>query len=414
MRLDGFRFARNNYKSNLPCGFSLESVLALQALLKLCRMNRAFNRRKDKPTMHTPEALVRSHVVYNAKFLGITEVEQPKGTDMVRVAVRKLKFQRHIKKSEGQKTPKAELQISIYGVKILDPKTKEMQHNCQLHRMSFCADDKTDKRIFTFICTEPETKKHLCYVFDSEKCAEEITLAIGQAFDLAYKKFLESGGKDVETRKQIGNLQKRIQDLEMENSKLKKKLKELEDQLMDSRCSPHLHVNVSNEPYILQKPSALSWCGDDVTSLSSLEISSVTLTPVSSPDSSQSASLLTPPPAKPTHSQPTSGYIVPRPRAGSIQARAPSTDIFDMVPFTPESPITRRLNCNGLSSPYLSPKKDRDIDLFGAEPFDPFICGPAVFTPDIQSKLDEMQEGFQMGLTLEGTVFSLDQVDSRC
>ncbi|XP_058634151.1 PTB domain-containing engulfment adapter protein 1 isoform X3 [Onychostoma macrolepis] len=363
-------------------------------------MNRAFNRRKDKPTMHTPEALVRSHVVYNAKFLGITEVEQPKGTDMVRVAVRKLKFQRHIKKSEGQKTPKVELQISIYGVKILDPKTKEMQHNCQLHRMSFCADDKTDKRIFTFICTEPETKKHLCYVFDSEKCAEEITLAIGQAFDLAYKKFLESGGKDVETRKQIGNLQKRIQDLEMENSKLKKKLKELEDQLMDSRCSP--------------KPSALSWCGDDVTSLSSLEISSVTLTPVSSPDSSQSASLLTPPPAKPTHSQPTSGYIVPRPRAGSIQARAPSTDIFDMVPFTPESPITRRLNCNGISSPYLPPKKDRDIDLFGAEPFDPFICGPAVFTPDIQSKLDEMQEGFQMGLTLEGTVFTLDQVDSRC
>ncbi|XP_056315580.1 PTB domain-containing engulfment adapter protein 1 isoform X1 [Danio aesculapii] len=337
MRLDGLRVEGNNYKINLPCGLPLQSVLSLQALLKLSRMNRAFNRRKDKPSMHTPEALVKSHVVYNAKFLGITEVDQPKGTDMVRVAVRKLKFQRHIKKSEGHKTPKVELQISIYGVKILDPKSKEMLHNCQLHRMSFCADDKTDKRIFTFICTEPETKKHLCYVFDSEKCAEEITLAIGQAFDLAYKKFLESGGKDVETRKQIGNLQKRIQDLEMENSKLKKKLKELEDQLTDPRCSP----------------------------------------------------------------------------TGSIQARAPSTDIFDMVPFTPESPITRRLNFNGFSSPYLAPK-DTDIDLFGAEPFDPFICGPTVFTPDMQSKLDEMQEGFQMGLTLEGTVFSLEPVDSRC
>lgn len=33
-------------------------------------------------------------------------------------------FQRHIKKSEGEKIPKVELQISIYGVKILDPKTK--------------------------------------------------------------------------------------------------------------------------------------------------------------------------------------------------------------------------------------------------------------------------------------------------
>lgn len=35
-------------------------------------------------------------------------------------------------------------------------------------------------------------------------------MTIGQAFDLAYKKFLESGGKDVETRKQIGGLQKRV------------------------------------------------------------------------------------------------------------------------------------------------------------------------------------------------------------
>lgn len=45
-----------------------------------------------------------------------------------------------------------------------------MQHNCQLHRISFCADDKTDKRIFTFICKDSESNKHLCYVFDSEKC----------------------------------------------------------------------------------------------------------------------------------------------------------------------------------------------------------------------------------------------------
>ncbi|KAL7991571.1 hypothetical protein Chor_015827 [Crotalus horridus] len=191
------------------------------------------------------------------QFLGSTEVEQPKGTEVVRDAVRKLKgsekffpllgssdvslrergvnfsdsFARHIKKSEGQKTPKVELQISIYGVKILDPKTKEVQHNCQLHRISFCADDKTDKRIFTFICKDSESNKHLCYVFDSEKCAEEITLTIGQAFDLAYRKFLESGGKDVETRKQIAGLQKRINELETENLELKNKVQDLENQL---------------------------------------------------------------------------------------------------------------------------------------------------------------------------------------
>lgn len=302
-------------------------------------MNRAFNRKKDKSWMHTPEALAKHYIAYNAKFLGNTEVEAPKGTEVVKDAVRKLKFQRHIKKSEGQKIPKVELQISIYGVKILDPKTKDVQHNCQLHRISFCADDKTDKRIFTFICKDSESNKHLCYVFDSEKCAEEITLTIGQAFDLAYKKFLESGGKDVETRKQIGTLQKRIQELETENSELKKQLQELEEQLMIAHVPP----------------------------------------------------------------------------AGSISMKPQSTDIFDMVPFSPVTPLVPTPASNGCPPPpptTLPP--DISKDLFGAEPFDPFTCGAADFPPDIQSKLDEMQEGFKMGLTLEGTVFSLDPLDSRC
>uniref|UniRef100_A0ABK0LSN6 GULP PTB domain containing engulfment adaptor 1 n=1 Tax=Rattus norvegicus TaxID=10116 RepID=A0ABK0LSN6_RAT len=274
-------------------------------------------------------------------FLGSTEVEQPKGTEVVRDAVRKLKFARHIKKSEGQKIPKVELQISIYGVKILEPKTKEVQHNCQLHRISFCADDKTDKRIFTFICKDSESNKHLCFVFDSEKCAEEITLTIGQAFDLAYRKFLESGGKDVETRKQIAGMQKRIQDLETENMELKNKVQDLENRLRTTQ--------VSSTP------------------------------------------------------------------AGGVTVTSPSTDIFDMIPFSPISHPSPTSAGNGTQLPPI-PSRSSEIkrDLFGAEPFDPFNCGAGDFPPDIQSKLDEMQEGFKMGLTLEGTVFCLDPLDSRC
>ncbi|XP_077393244.1 PTB domain-containing engulfment adapter protein 1-like isoform X6 [Festucalex cinctus] len=282
-------------------------------------MNRAFNRKKEKSWMHTPEALAKHYIAYNAKFLGNTEVEAPKGTEVVKDAVRKLKFQRHIKKSEGQKTPKVELQISIYGVKILDLKTKDVQHNCQLHRISFCADDKTDKRIFTFICKDSESNKHLCYVFDSEKCAEEITLTIGQAFDLAYKKFLESGGKDVETRKQIGSLQKRIQELETENCELKQQLQDLEQQLMIA------HV----------------------------------------------------------------------PLAGSVSMQPQSTDIFDMVPFSPGGNVLGPTQAsNGCPIPPTSLAPNLGKDLFGAEPFDPFTCGSADFPPDIQSKLDEMQVNF--------------------
>ncbi|XP_062302436.1 PTB domain-containing engulfment adapter protein 1 isoform X1 [Osmerus eperlanus] len=356
-------------------------------------MNRAFNRRKDKTVMPSPESLVNSHITYNAKFLGVTEVAQPKGTDIVRVAVRKLKFQKHIRKSEGHKTPKVELQISIYGVKLLDPKTKDIQHNCQLHRISFCADDKTDKRIVTYICTEPESKKHLCYVFDSDKCAEEITVTIGRAFELAYRKFLESGGKDVETRKQIGSLQKRIQDLETENFKLKKRLKDLEEHLIDS---PHLHLTSVSKPNMLQRTSSMFWCGS-LTSISCLEMSSVSLTPASSPESSISTGLLTPPPSKPALLQKLqSGCCVPRPRAGSIQSDVLPTDVFDMVPFSSASPVAK-YSMNGTSPPPVPPTpppvalQERDIDVFGAPPFNPFICNTTDFPPHVQSKLDEMQ-----------------------
>uniref|UniRef100_A0A3Q3JXX4 PTB domain-containing engulfment adapter protein 1 n=1 Tax=Monopterus albus TaxID=43700 RepID=A0A3Q3JXX4_MONAL len=256
------------------------------------------NRAKYKSWMHTPDALAKHYIAYNAKFLGNTEVEAPKGTEVVKDAVRKLKFQRHIKKSEGQKIPKVELQISIYGVKILDPKTKDVQHNCQLHRISFCADDKTDKRIFTFICKDSESNKHLCYNY----CI----------------------CKDVETRKQIGSLQKRIQELEAENSELKKQLQDLEEQLMMAHVPP----------------------------------------------------------------------------AGSISMKPQSTDIFDMVPFSPVTPLVPTLASNGCPPPPPTTLPPDDIT--------------ADFPPDIQSKLDEMQEGFKMGLTLEGTVFSLDPLDNRC
>ncbi|XP_033612243.1 PTB domain-containing engulfment adapter protein 1 isoform X9 [Fukomys damarensis] len=316
-------------------------------------MNRAFSRKKDKTWMHTPEALSKHYIPYNAKFLGSTEVEQPKGTEVVRDAVRKLKFARHIKKSEGQKIPKVELQISIYGVKILEPKTK----------------------------------------------AEEITLTIGQAFDLAYRKFLESGGKDVETRKQIAGLQKRssrssrfwIQDLETENMELKNKVQDLENQLRITQVStsPPQHRISAHEPHGFPRCSSSLW-RSSADSPPSLNVSSISVTPITSPDSR--LRLLIPPPSKNGLPKPVSKKSIPRPHAGSVAPRSPSTDVFDMIPFSPVSDQCSVPTRNGTQPPPV-PSRSTEIkrDLFGAEPFDPFNCGAGDFPPDIQSKLDEMQ-----------------------
>ena len=38
-----------------------------------------------------------------------------------------------------------------------------------LHRVSYCADDHSEKKIFAFIAKDQETKKHNCFVFICEK-----------------------------------------------------------------------------------------------------------------------------------------------------------------------------------------------------------------------------------------------------
>ena len=87
---------------------------------------------------------------------------------------------------------------------------QDIRHQYPLHRISYCADDKSDKRMFTFIAKSADGKSHHCYVFDSEKSAEEITLTIGQAFDLAYKRFLETAGRDIDMKKQLLLSQKKV------------------------------------------------------------------------------------------------------------------------------------------------------------------------------------------------------------
>jgi len=52
-------------------------------------------------------------------------------------------------------------------------------------------------------------------------------LTIGQAFELAYKRFLDISGKEMETKKRMMTQQKRIEILEKENAELKRRLKDV-------------------------------------------------------------------------------------------------------------------------------------------------------------------------------------------
>jgi hypothetical protein len=96
-----------------------------------------------------------------------------------------------------------------------------------LHRISYCADDMNEKKFFSFIAKEDDAERHTCYVFVSDKLAGEITLTIGQAFDLAYRRFRETSGKDLEVQRRAMILQQKIKRLEYENNVYRQRLQDI-------------------------------------------------------------------------------------------------------------------------------------------------------------------------------------------
>lgn len=185
-------------------------------------------KRKSKKWIHPPGAMLKGCVIYTIRFLGVTEVEKPKGNEVVREAIKRLKFSAHVKLSEGLKPPKVDLGISCQFLRIQEAKTKLTMHQISLKRISYCADDKQDKRIFAFIAKDQQKDAHSCYVFDTEKLAEEITLSVGQAFDLAYKQFAAAAGQSLTNKKKLMEMEKKVKSSEDEKDVLRRRIAELE------------------------------------------------------------------------------------------------------------------------------------------------------------------------------------------
>ncbi|KAK4315349.1 hypothetical protein Pmani_013440 [Petrolisthes manimaculis] len=400
----------------------------------------------NKNWLHPPEALQKGHIAYLVKFLGSTEVDQPKGIEVVKEGIRKLKFTQQLKKAEGSKTPKVELTVSIDGVAIHEPKTKKNLHQYPLHRISYCADDKAEKRFFSFIAKEADSDKHTCFVFVSDKLAEEITLTIGQAFDLAYRRFVETSGREVEMRRQLLLLQKQVEGLQDENHTLKTRITQLatlknrpdvEDYMRDNNISDLLTLNgeSSTDP----EPTS------DTTTLTSPAVPPP-LPPRTSPRQETESNLIddifsTPNGTEEDDFNPRAEESVPAlvngtsnhaddddfdPRAEEIKPR-PRTPAPVPVSAPPSRPPPE---LNGFSSPpplvppprparsHEQPSQVNGLsdDIFStpADPFgSPAFAPTSTQAPDALAQFIEMKAGFSRGLSF-GTAdddFTLESLD---
>jgi len=84
-------------------------------------------------------------------------------------------------------------------------------------------------------------------------------LTIGQAFDLAYKRFLDSSGRELELKREIILLQKRVAELENENMSLQGKLSL---RSADGNSNSSLSSSTSNIGDLLTLPPVPPRLGD--------------------------------------------------------------------------------------------------------------------------------------------------------
>ncbi|XP_058976561.1 PTB domain-containing adapter protein ced-6 [Musca domestica] len=236
--------------------------------------------------LHTPEALINGHVVYLVKFFGNVPVDQPKGIEVVKDTIRKLQFAQQMKKAETgtqEKFKKVEITISVDGVAVQEPRTQKILHQFPLHNISYCADEKGVKKFFSFIAktvkptsgdntsngrgSSPDGSTqssstaedtHECFVFISNKLASDITLTIGQAFELAFRKYVSSTEKT-----ELGKAQQQIADLEKTVNIYKNRLRDLSAKLAKSDLDAYLFKQ--NIKDILEVPAQTITTNGDVS-----------------------------------------------------------------------------------------------------------------------------------------------------
>ncbi|XP_043222650.1 PTB domain-containing engulfment adapter protein 1-like [Amphibalanus amphitrite] len=426
------------------------------AILRWTQNNKLLQRSNSQgsntkaPWVHPADAMKTGHIAYLVKFLGRTEVDQPKGIEVVKEGIRKLQFGQEIKKSECSKLPKRELTISINGVAIQDPKTKEILYQYPLHRISYCADDKGEKKFFSFIAKEADKEVHSCFVFVSDKLAEEITLTIGQAFDLAYRQFLDSSGRDLENRKQMMMLQKRLALAKAEADELRRRLRDVAElappAAVHNYCRQNLILSLLDASPA--SPARNGDHGPDAGGGGTTTSSSSTGSSDGSSSGNSSGSGSPAPPAVPPRNADSSG----RARDSDETTPAVGTKLEgllfeDLVEPTPATDIS--LPPPAIAPPPRPSQPTESKDLFGAEPFapsapisqpppppppqqqqqqqqdqdqssdDPFGMGSFQGSPGeienaiglLDRRLSEMKDGFSRGLSIGNDDFSLDDLD---
>ncbi|NWW42490.1 DAB2 protein, partial [Pedionomus torquatus] len=123
-------------------------------------------------------------VRYKAKLIGIDDVPEARGDKMSQDSMMKLKGIAVAARSQGQHKQKIWVNISLYGIKIIDEKTGVIEHEHPVNKISFIARDVTDNRAFGYICGEEG--QHQFFAIKTAQQAEPLVVDLKDLFQVIY------------------------------------------------------------------------------------------------------------------------------------------------------------------------------------------------------------------------------------
>ncbi|XP_065920509.1 PTB domain-containing engulfment adapter protein 1-like [Dysidea avara] len=227
---------------------------------------------KKRKWLHPVQAIEDGKVSYSCKFLGCMPVRmesKEQGSSIVRECVKTCKSEAFQKRERGEPIQEVSFNVSDKALRIQEAKSKNILYLHSLHYISYCTDEKSEgNNIFAYIARESGTKAQMCYVLEVDNLAREMAATLGQAFDLAYRKYLQAKQttpakeqvkalktKVVTTDKEKEELMDRITSLEREMAQKSAQAELLKQQvidLQDRRISDGVHV--AEAPFDLNIP----------------------------------------------------------------------------------------------------------------------------------------------------------------
>lgn len=198
---------------------------------------------KKRKWLHPVQAIEEGKVSYSCKLLGSMPVRmdsKEQGSGIVRDCVKTLKSEAFQKKERGETIPDVSFNVSDKALRIQEAKSKNILYLHSLHYISYCTDEKNEgNNIFAYIARESGTKAQTCYVLEVDNLAREMAATLGQAFDLAYKKYLEAK-RTTPAKEVVNTLRKKVVSTDKEKEELMEKIAKLEREMGEKKAEAEI------------------------------------------------------------------------------------------------------------------------------------------------------------------------------